>query len=103
LAGETSDVSRLLSLLNLSDEEKDMRGLSHTPGEIAQHPNTWATTTFLSIQQRQIENRRVPKIDGHWFKEYGLKGAAHYISDRGRYIGLHRPISHVALSAEMVM
>jgi tagatose-6-phosphate ketose/aldose isomerase len=63
LTGEISDVNRLLSLLNLSDEEKAMRGLSHTPGEIAQQPNTWATT-FLSIQQRRIEIAEFLKLTG---------------------------------------
>jgi tagatose-6-phosphate ketose/aldose isomerase len=41
-------------LTKLSDREKAERGLAHTPGEILQQPNTWATT-FLNFQQRHTE------------------------------------------------
>ncbi|MGO8718534.1 MAG: SIS domain-containing protein [Acidobacteriaceae bacterium] len=47
-------MSRLLNLIHLDKEEKAKRGLSHTPGEIAQQPDTWATT-FLNFQQRRPE------------------------------------------------
>ncbi len=47
-------MTRLLNLINLSGEEKANRGLSHTPGEIVQQPDTWATT-FLKFQQRRTE------------------------------------------------
>jgi tagatose-6-phosphate ketose/aldose isomerase len=47
-------VSRLLNLIRLDKEEKAKRGLSHTPSEIAQQPDTWATT-FLNFQQRRPE------------------------------------------------
>jgi tagatose-6-phosphate ketose/aldose isomerase len=47
-------VSRLLNLIHLDKEEKAKRGLSHTPSEIAQQPDTWATT-FLNFQQRRPE------------------------------------------------
>ncbi len=44
----------LFSLLNLSDGEKALRGLTNTPGEIAQQPSTWAAT-FLLVQLRRAE------------------------------------------------
>lgn len=47
-------MSRLLNLIRLDKEEKAKRGLSHTPSEIAQQPDTWATT-FLNFQQRLPE------------------------------------------------
>ncbi len=47
-------MSRLLNLIHLDKEEKAKRGLSHTPSEIAQQPDTWATT-FLNFQQRRPE------------------------------------------------
>ncbi|MGH9615651.1 MAG: SIS domain-containing protein [Acidobacteriaceae bacterium] len=47
-------MNRLLSLIRLDKEEKAKRGLSHTPGEIAQQPATWATT-FMNFQQRRPE------------------------------------------------
>lgn len=47
-------MASLQHLLQLSKEEKELRGLSHTPGEIAQQPQTWATT-FLTFQQRRAE------------------------------------------------
>lgn len=47
-------MNQLHRLLNLSDAEKAMRGLSHTPGEIAQQPDSWMTT-FLTVQQRRAE------------------------------------------------
>ncbi|MHB8302289.1 MAG: SIS domain-containing protein [Acidobacteriaceae bacterium] len=43
-------MSRLSSVLNLSDQEKSARGLLHTPREIAQQPETWAAT-FLEVQK----------------------------------------------------
>lgn len=47
-------MNRLLKLTHLDTQEKAKRGLSHTPGEIAQQPDTWATT-FLNFQQRRTE------------------------------------------------
>ncbi len=47
-------MTRLQALMQLPREEKANRGLIHTPGEIAQQPETWATT-FLNFQQRQSE------------------------------------------------
>lgn len=47
-------MTRLLNLINLSSEEKANLGLVHTPGEIVQQPDTWATT-FLNFQQRRTE------------------------------------------------
>jgi tagatose-6-phosphate ketose/aldose isomerase len=47
-------VTRLSDLSGLSRQEKADRGLTHTPGEILQQPETWATT-FLGFQQRQPE------------------------------------------------
>jgi tagatose-6-phosphate ketose/aldose isomerase len=47
-------VTRLLDLISLNSEEKIERGLSHTPGEILQQPDTWATT-FLNFQQHRAE------------------------------------------------
>lgn len=47
-------MTNLLRLIQLDQEEKAKRGLSHTPGEIAQQPHTWATT-FMNFQQRRSE------------------------------------------------
>ena len=47
-------MTRLLDLINLNSGEKAVRGLSHTPREIQQQPDTWATT-FLNFQQRRTE------------------------------------------------
>jgi tagatose-6-phosphate ketose/aldose isomerase len=47
-------VSRLLNLIHLGKEEKAKRGLTYTPSEIAQQPDTWATT-FMNFQQRRPE------------------------------------------------
>ncbi len=47
-------MSRLQDLLNLTSQEKATRGLSHTPGEIAQQPETWRST-FLNVQKRKAE------------------------------------------------
>lgn len=51
---ERLHLSRLLDLIHLNSAEKADRGLSHTPGEILQQPETWATT-FLHFQQRRAE------------------------------------------------
>ncbi len=56
-------MDRLFSLLNLSNEEKAMRGLLHTPGEIAQQPDTWAST-FLTVQQRRAEIEEFLQLAG---------------------------------------
>lgn len=45
-------MTALLDLIRLDEEEKTKRGLSYTPGEIAQQPHTWATT-FLNFQQHR--------------------------------------------------
>ena len=49
-------MTRLSDLIHLSSEEKENRGLSYTPEEIAQQPATWATT-FLNL------TRRLPEIE----------------------------------------
>ncbi|MHB1935698.1 MAG: SIS domain-containing protein [Acidobacteriaceae bacterium] len=51
---EHRTVGRLLNLIHLDKEEKAKRGLTYTPGEIAQQPDTWATT-FMNFQQRRPE------------------------------------------------
>lgn len=47
-------MTRLLDLIHLNSEEKTNRGLSHTPGEILQQPQTWATT-FHNFKERRDE------------------------------------------------
>jgi tagatose-6-phosphate ketose/aldose isomerase len=47
-------VDPLINLLEIGEEEKAVRGLLHTPREIAQQPDTWATTYF-SVQQQRAE------------------------------------------------
>lgn len=47
-------MNALSSLVKLSPEEKEVRGLLHTPREISQQPDTWATT-FLSVQRQRTE------------------------------------------------
>jgi len=42
----------LEGLLALPDQEKDARGLRHTPREIAQQPDTWESTYRKCLQQR---------------------------------------------------
>lgn len=44
----------LSDLLSLSGNEKEERGLAHTPAEIAQQPATWQST-FSLFQQRRAE------------------------------------------------
>ena len=43
----------LSALLLLSDQEKNARGLTHTPREIHQQPNTWAVT-FRQLQSMEF-------------------------------------------------
>lgn len=43
-------MSQLLEIVRLSDEEKAQRGLSHTPAEILQQPQTWGQT-FRQFEQ----------------------------------------------------
>jgi tagatose-6-phosphate ketose/aldose isomerase len=45
-------VSGLSELLSLPDAEKTTRGLSHTPAEIAQQPDTWLSTFELFRRKR---------------------------------------------------
>jgi tagatose-6-phosphate ketose/aldose isomerase len=45
-------VSGLSELLSLPDAEKTTRGLSHTPAEIAQQPDTWRSTFELFRRKR---------------------------------------------------
>jgi tagatose-6-phosphate ketose/aldose isomerase len=47
-------VSALAELLSLGDEEKTVRGLTHTPVEIAQQPNTWLST-FEIFRKKQTQ------------------------------------------------
>lgn len=42
----------LLALLDLSETEKEARGLKHTPHEIFQQPSTWATTYQRCLEMR---------------------------------------------------
>ena len=50
-------MSTLLSLLDLPITEQEMRGLSHTPREIAQQPGTWQRTALLFEEtQEQIRH-----------------------------------------------
>jgi len=51
-------VDALSALLELSASEKQTLGITHTPHEIAQQPQTWETT-FSSLRQR------VPEIQEH--------------------------------------
>ena len=49
-------MNALEDLLRLGREEKQKLGLTHTPAEIAQQPNTWAGTMAI-FQQRRAEIR----------------------------------------------
>lgn len=50
-----TDTDALSALLALPEDEKTMRGLSHTPREIHQQPKTWKTTyQIISQQQAQL-------------------------------------------------
>lgn len=44
----------LQALLDLADEEKDSRGLRHTPHEISQQPHTWHVTYEQCRQQQAV-------------------------------------------------
>jgi tagatose-6-phosphate ketose/aldose isomerase len=50
-------VNALSALLNLPEAEKTSRGLSHTPSEIAQQPDTWLST-FELFDERSAEIQR---------------------------------------------
>jgi D-galactosamine 6-phosphate deaminase/isomerase len=45
-------VNALQNLLHLGTEEKAERGLTHTPAEISQQPDTWSATLALFLQRR---------------------------------------------------
>lgn len=47
-------MSALSELLNLPGNQKKTRGLVHTPGEIAQQPETWQST-FELFKRRRVE------------------------------------------------
>jgi D-galactosamine 6-phosphate deaminase/isomerase len=47
-----SAVNALIELLNLSETEKTARGLTYTPAEIAQQPDTWLSTFELFRRKR---------------------------------------------------
>jgi tagatose-6-phosphate ketose/aldose isomerase len=47
-------VNALTELLDLSKEQQIKRGLSYTPGEIAQQPETWEAT-FSLFEKRRVE------------------------------------------------
>lgn len=49
-------MNALSTLLNLPDAEKTTRGLTHTPAEIAQQPDTWIST-FELFKKRSSEIR----------------------------------------------
>ena len=42
----------LVTLLDLSEHEKNERGLQHTPREIAQQPETWLATHRLCADHK---------------------------------------------------
>ncbi|HLX84086.1 MAG TPA: hypothetical protein VKR59_09315 [Terriglobales bacterium] len=44
----------LQALLELADEEKDLRGLRYTPREISQQPDSWEAT-YLKCRGQQVE------------------------------------------------
>ena len=50
----SAQVNALSELLSLPEEEKNARGLAHTPAEIAQQPETWLST-FRIFQKRQAQ------------------------------------------------
>ena len=50
-------MNALFTLLNLPETEKTTRGLSHTPAEIAQQPDTWLST-FELFGKRSAEIKR---------------------------------------------
>ena len=44
----------LQALLELADEEKEVRGIRYTPREISQQPDTWQAT-YGKCRHRQVE------------------------------------------------
>jgi tagatose-6-phosphate ketose/aldose isomerase len=50
---ELANVNELSKLLSLPESEKISRGLVHTPGEIAQQPETWVSTFQLFRSRRE--------------------------------------------------
>jgi tagatose-6-phosphate ketose/aldose isomerase len=54
ISGKESGVDALSALLNLSASEKLDRGITYTPHEIAQQPQTWETT-FGQLRRRELE------------------------------------------------
>ncbi len=56
-------MNALASLLDLPDGQKALRGLLHTPGEIAQQPTTWRST-FECFQRRRPEIREFLRAAG---------------------------------------
>src|SRR5580658_8029749 len=44
----------LATLLSLSDEEKQVRGIAHTPREIYQQPETWLKTGRMMASARLL-------------------------------------------------
>jgi tagatose-6-phosphate ketose/aldose isomerase len=56
----------LSNLLALPEEEKQARGLLHTPKEIAQQPETWRST-YERFRERHVEIREFLQAAGiHW-------------------------------------
>ncbi|MGH9497698.1 MAG: SIS domain-containing protein [Terriglobales bacterium] len=51
-------MNALAELLNLPPADKTARGLTHTPGEIAQQPDTWQST-FELFKRRNVEIKRL--------------------------------------------
>ncbi len=53
--------NRLLALLELSEAEKEARGLKHTPHEIFQQPGTWETTYQRCLEMKPELNSFLKK------------------------------------------
>lgn len=53
----------LQALLDLADEEKDARGVRHTPQEISQQPDSWQST-FQRCRQHRVELAHFLKKSG---------------------------------------
>jgi tagatose-6-phosphate ketose/aldose isomerase len=76
----------LSKLLTLPEEERNRRGLEHTPGEIAQQPETWGRT-YDGVVERAGEIRDFLSAAG--VLDGGAEGATVYLVGAGTsdYIG----------------
>ena len=61
-------LNALSELLNLTDREKQARGLAYTPAEIAQQPDTWQST-FALFERKRAEIKE-------FLREAGVGGEA---------------------------